>query len=618
MIKTLTTMPRRTPILAIILAPVALYLLVLLWEDALVPLYRTVWYSDTVLKWRLDSDEPAVRIGAIKDAGSWRAADAALLDKLVASLQSDESVEVRKASATTLGGLGSQRQLPAAAIQGLSALVLNEQDVGLLSAAIAAVGKSAAENRYTDDVVERIAEISSEKHLSWMYPRAATALGQIGAAQPLPDLVFAVMNTRFADPQRDGEREDMANAFAEIAKGEPLPVATLDMLADAFEDEPNHRIHKAILYTLAYAAADYPRAITVITAATHDPDENIVATAQSGLRIIEYNRTLANKDPISVATDASEPVATRLNALRIIRGTTIDPAAYEQVAALAQDPETEIAVAAIEMFHWLAGSPDDDFDQGVLIPALSRAMSDPDPLIRYAAYGQLSTISRNRPAYLQVADFPGLIEAGVKDPDPRVRVVVMVMLLRDDTQRAAIIERGMSDADPYVRRNAVSWLALPETKASQRQAFMEDAINDPHPDVRRSAAATQQNWDTRERAWPVKLWLLWQEGERGQVGMTILIAVTVATPILIGGIFLLYYMARLLTYLQQRRWRATATVSVMAAWALASYGMFMLYFAAGFAGDLDRGEIAILAGILWGAIVVYSTLGWGLHYAVRR
>jgi hypothetical protein len=56
----------------------------------------------------------------------------------------------------------------------------------------------------------------------------------------------------------------------------------------------------------------------------------------------------------------------------------------------------------------------------------------------------------------------------------------------------------------------------------------------------------------------------------------------------------------------------------MAAWALASYGMFILYFAAGFAGDLDGGEIALLAGILWGAIVVYSTLGWGLHYAVRR
>jgi hypothetical protein len=40
--------------------------------------------------------------------------------------------------------------------------------------------------------------------------------------------------------------------------------------------------------------------------------------------------------------------------------------------------------------------------------------------------------------------------------------------------------------------------------------------------------------------------------------------------------------------------------------------------AAGFAGDLDAGEIAILAGILWGAIAAYGGLGWGMHYAVRR
>lgn len=49
-------MSRRTPILAIILAPVALYLAVLFWDDALVPLYRAVWRNDTVLKWRLGSE----------------------------------------------------------------------------------------------------------------------------------------------------------------------------------------------------------------------------------------------------------------------------------------------------------------------------------------------------------------------------------------------------------------------------------------------------------------------------------------------------------------------------------------------------------------------------------
>ena len=463
MIKKLTAMSRRTPILAIILAPVALYLLMQLWTHALVPLYRGVWYSDTVLKWRLTSDEPAIRIKAAKDAGLRRAEDAALLNELVASLKTDESVEVRKAAATALGQLGSQRPLSAGAIQALSTLVLTESDNAMLSAVIVAVGQSAAENRYPDSVIEGIAEISSEKLQAWAYPRAATALGQIGAAQPLPDTVFAAMNTRFTDPQHAGEREDLANAFAEIAKGRLLPVTTLDILAAAFEDEPNHRIRKAILYALAYAADDYPPSITLITAATSDPDGDIASTAESGLRIIEYNRTLADKDPLSVAMNTSEPIETRLNALRIIRSTRIDPAAWEQIAALAQDSETGIAVAAVDMFPYMARSADADFDQRILIPALSRAMSDPDPLVRYAAYGALSTISRNRPAYLRAADLPAQLEAGANDPDPKVRVVVLVMLLRDDEQRATIIERGMNDPDPYVRSNAVSWLALPET-----------------------------------------------------------------------------------------------------------------------------------------------------------
>ena len=614
----LNAMPRRTPILAIFLAPVVLYLLVQLWGHGVVPLYRAVWYSEIVLKWRLGSSEPAMRISAAKDAGSRSAEDADLLDQLVVSLRTDESVEVRKAAATSLGRLGAQGKLPDEAIQALSSLVLTEQDNDLLSAAIVAVGQSAAENRYADDVVEYIAELANEKRAAWIYQRIATSLGQIGAAQPLPDSVFAAMNTRFANLQRPGEREDTANAFAEIAKGVGLPRTTLDILAAAYDDEPNHRIRKAILYTLAYSAKDYPPSIQLITAATSDPDESIVTTAESGLRIIEYNRTLANKNPLSVAMDVSETLETRLNALRIIRGSKIDPAAYEQIATLAEDSETEIAIAAIEMFKWLAGSPDAKFDRDALIPALARAMSDPDPRIRYAAFGQLSMISRYRTAYLGVADLPELIEAGVNDPDPKVRVVVMVMLLRDADRREAIIERGMSDADPYVRSNAVSWLALPETKASQREEFMAAAAEDPNPDVRRSAVSTQQNWETRDRAWPIELWQLWQEGERGQVGMTMLIAVTVTTPILICGIFLIYYMARLLTYLQQRRWRAATVVPIIAAWALASYGMFMLFFAAGFAGDIDGREIAILAGILWGAIVAYAALGWGMHYAVRR
>jgi hypothetical protein len=324
---------------------------------------------------------------------------------------------------------------------------------------------------------------------------------------------------------------------------------------------------------------------------------------------------------LTLAVDASRPVDVRLKALRIIRGSRIDPAAYEQIATLAQDPETEIATAALGLFHHMARAPDDDFDRRILIPELTRAMSHPDPAVRKAADGALSTISVHRPTYLRAADFPARLEAGANDPEPAVRVVALLAMLRDAsdaTSRDATLERGMNDPDPYVRRMVVGWLGSPRTKTGQRQELIAKALNDQDPDVRTSAAAAQQQWEARKRAWAVELWQQWQAGEHGKVGMTILTFVTVATPILIGGIFLLYFMARLLTYLHQRRRRAAAVIPVMATWAAASYGMFMLYFVAGMAGHLDTGETAILAAILWGAIAIYAALGWGLHYAVRR
>jgi hypothetical protein len=91
-----------------------------------------------------------------------------------------------------------------------------------------------------------------------------------------------------------------------------------------------------------------------------------------------------------------------------------------------------------------------------------------------------------------------------------------------------------------------------------------------------------------------------------------------AAPVLFGLGFLLYCMPRFLTYVQQRRWRAVAVLPVIGVCAAAIYAMFFLYFIAGHAGNTNTRELLALGGILWGAIAVYASLGWGLHYAVRR
>jgi hypothetical protein len=170
-----------------------------------------------------------------------------------------------------------------------------------------------------------------------------------------------------------------------------------------------------------------------------------------------------------------------------------------------------------------------------------------------------------------------------------------------------------------VRRTLVGGLASPRTETGKREALLARARADPDPDVRRAAEAAQLTWQERPRSWPVEAWKMWQAGEHEKLGLIALTAVTVAAPIIVGLVFFIYYMARLLTYLYQRRWRALAVVAVMAVWAAAAYGMFLLYFMAAHAGSrLDLVEAFQLAGILWIAIALYAALGWGLHYAVRR
>ncbi|MFW2404875.1 MAG: HEAT repeat domain-containing protein [Gammaproteobacteria bacterium] len=611
----------RTPLRALLLAPVVLLVLVVLWSRAIVPLYRYVWYSDTVLQWRLGSERPEARIDAARAIAGSRSQDQALVTELVSRLQTDESPDVRAEAARALGGLGARRKLPDEAVAALSGLVTSAQDDALRSAAIDAIGASAAENRYTDDVVERIAAVFAEPHLEWLYRRAATALGKIGAAQPLPDGVVDAMNQLFESPVRAGEREYMVQAFGEASKGRGLEQSTLDTLAAAYDQETNRRIRVAIIYALAYSARDYPRSESLLQAAMSDADGDVANAARSGLRIIEANRNFAGQDPLSIAMDRTRQSDVRVRALQIIRSTPVDPAAYESIVALSSDPNADVAIAAFGMFQFVGYTAGPDFDERARFPALVRGMNHSDRMIRKAAYTALSSMAIHRPKLLRTAEFPALLEAGANDPDARVRVIVLATLLRaagGGSARDSVIERGIDDPDPIVRANVVGWLGSPKTKTRRRDEFIERGSHDANPDVRAAAASAKVNFESRKRAWPIETWQLLRDGEFGEFGLRILLVLTIGTPVLICASFLIYFMARLLTYLRERRARAIATAGVMLVWVAASYGLGMLFFLAGLSGATDTGDQAIVTAIIWGVIAIYAALGWGLHFLVRR
>jgi hypothetical protein len=612
----------RTPLLALILAPFALWALVLAWEHALLPLFVSVWRSDVVVRARLASDDPATRSKALRDAASARPAGQALIGKLVAIMRADPAPAVRIDAAGALGAVGTRQPLPAEAKQALATLVLKAQDDGLLSAGVKAVAQAAAQNPVAEEVMQRIVRIFNERHLEWVYPSAAEALGAIGAAQALPGDVYTDMHAVFANAKRPGERENLARAFAQIAAGQTLPAPILDALAAALEGERNERIRIQALYALAHASAYYPQSKELLAAATRDARADVSSAATHGLNIIEAKQLDASRDPMSVALDRSLPVESRLKAIGALKVNRRDAAWREQVLSLARDDDPRVIAAALELFIYVDGTPDDEFDRRSLIPQLTAAMAHPDPQVRRAAYGALGRQFSNNHRYRsRAADFRPQLEAGAQDRDAMVRISALAAMLRGDpaaADREAILKRGLNDSDPHVRRVVVSWLGSPRTEISEREALLERVLKDPDPAVRQAAAEAGQQWRSRKRNWLVELWQQWQAGEHAKVGLTVLTAVTVAAPVSIGGAFFLYFMARLLTYVYQRRWRALVVVPVLAAWAAASYGMFLLYFMAAHMRSPDAWNALQLAGVLWVVVAVYAAAGWGLHYAVRR
>ena len=327
-------------------------------------------------------------------------------------------------------------------------------------------------------------------------------------------------------------------------------------------------------------------------------------------------------DAMAVARDRALPAESRLKAIGVLKVNRRDAAWREQVLSLARDDDPRVIAATLELFIHIDGAPDEDFDRRSLIPQLIAAMSHPDRQVRRAAFGALGRqFIHNHRYRSRAADFGPQLEAGAHDSDAAVRINALAARLRGDpgaAERNAFLKRGVNDSDPHVRRVVVSWLGSPKMATREREALLDRALKDPDAGVRQAAVEAGKQWNSRERSWPVELWRQWQAGEYSKVGLTVLTAVTVAAPILIGGVFFLYFMARLLTYVYQRRWRALVVVLVMAAWAAASYGMFLLYFMAAHMRSTDVWHVLQLAGVLWMVVAVYAAAGWSLHYAVRR
>ncbi len=614
-------MRRRTPVLAILLAPLVIYFLLMFWNIAVPPLFRSITSNAAVLAFQLGSDKPETRMNALRRAGSVLQGEQALVTRIVTIMETDPAEDVRAEAARALGVIGRRHTLPQGAHQALTRLVLTGRNEQILPAAIDAVRQSAARNPYSGDVIRRIADLLSAGQPT-LAAGAAVALGDIGAVHPLPEEIFAAMNAAFGqvdDPT--AVKEPLANAFAQIATRQQLPEPSLELLAGALKNEIDDRIRASAAYALAHAGSHYPSSVELLTEASQDKNANVQSAARSGLMIIENLRLLAGRDPLTAALDTTLPAPTRVRIMGQVQADREDQTARGKLMVLAKDDHPEVVKGALEKIRSYARSPDDAFDKNEFIPLLKELMSDPRPEMRSAAYAALSSLFVLY-GYRDNADhFRAQLDAGADDPSPEVRLYTLSAMLRaahGRRERRAILERALRDPAAEVRRGAANWIAASDIGSGQKKALFAKLQQDADEAVREAAASSRRAWQASQRNWFDRLIEYWQSGEYARFGIILLTYATIAAPIALCGLFLIYFTARFLTYLYQRRWRALAVLPVVGAWAAASYAMFMLYFMAGHAGNLDTMETLQLAGILWIAILAYSALGWGMHFAVRR
>jgi hypothetical protein len=293
-------MRRRTPLLALILAPLGLWGLVLAWEHALLPLYVSLWHSDFAVRARLGSGDPETRAKALRDAVSVRPAEDALIGKLVEMMRADPERQVRADAANAMGEVGHRQPLPAEADQALGVLVLTEQDDAMLSAAVKAVGQ--ARRRIGCGRSDATDRADFQRTASqWVYPAAAGARRD-RHTQALPGEVCSRMRCCGTSAWR---QENLARAF--VVRPTNLPAPILDGLATLTAGNGRIRIHVLRRRRTPISQSKDLRG------RDSDAREDVRSATTHGLKIIGQNAPRIAT--IAVALDRSLPVETRLRAM---------------------------------------------------------------------------------------------------------------------------------------------------------------------------------------------------------------------------------------------------------------------------------------------------------------
>jgi HEAT repeat protein len=312
--------------------------------------------------------------------------------------------------------------------------------------------------------------------------RALEFLGD-GAKSSVPRLV-ELLNDK-------GVRSEAASALGGIGVRDAIPV-----LITALTD-PDPGFRARVAETLGrigwerqaaqFSSRTFARgAIRPLGAALKDVDPGVRASAARALRDIGSQASVAIPDLVAALSDPSANV--RVAVLRAFgRIGRVPAGSQNRVLALLKDLDPRARAAAASAID------DDTIKTDAAVVGLLAVLKDPDADVRAAAAqklgrGHVEWFSNERgefhdsPGLVQNLAAPGVLQAALADPDPRVRAAVAWLLpafKRAAPTTVPLLTARLKDPDVKVRRAAGEALSRFGPAAKEAVPALLEALADP-------------------------------------------------------------------------------------------------------------------------------------------
>jgi hypothetical protein len=222
-----------------------------------------------------------------------------------------------------------------------------------------------------------------------------------------------------------------------------------------------------------------------------------------------------------------------------------------------------------------------------------------------------------------------------------------ISLLPDSAERIdetlVKIDVSLKDVDPGIRMLALRKLAALHVPDSEKISRFEQALTDSNEDVVIWAARTIKNTSLSSEGIQQRLARLKKAGKLQQLeekpspGMwqTIIEAakdtrkhglrlywVMAILGIIIAAVFAIYYVFRLLIYIQQRNRRGYAVIGILIVWTGLTYAMVALFFFGAFAFGhnslVPPKDQFIIDAVVGSALLIYGFIGWFFGRLVNK